>query len=292
VGKFNLSIYQSQHIPITDLNHWQRANGSLRALAGTQTSSEHAGDEVIDVLLTVAPGTSLHVGVSLLLEALGGGVELEGPQEVVGLLELVTDGPDLVDEILDAGDTVVLGEDGLNNGVVVEGNSGAVDLTVATSVDELLDGGAGGVTVGDEGLDLADHVPGGSVESHEDTVVDLAETEELHDLLLLGGKLVDTSDTDNEGNLSLTLNKEGTGLLGVTLALDKSGISSGVLGGVGSGVLLSDGSLGGVLSLAGLAGLNKSLEDLGVTSGLLDEVLGNDGGLRLLLCPKTHQKMS
>ena len=43
--------------------------------------------------------------MSLLLEALKGGVELEGPQEVVGFLEVGTDGNDLMDEVFNARDT-------------------------------------------------------------------------------------------------------------------------------------------------------------------------------------------
>jgi hypothetical protein len=129
--------------------------------------------------------------VSLLLESAVGGGQLEGPQEVVGLLELGTAGGDLVDQVLDAGNAV-LAKGALDDAVVGEGNPAAVDLSVATLVDELADGGAGGVAVGDEGLDPLDHVDSGLVELHEDSVVDLSQTQELEDLLGLGGQLVDT----------------------------------------------------------------------------------------------------
>jgi len=227
--------------------------------------------------------------VSLLLEALGGGVELEGPQEVVGSLEVVANGPDLVDEVLNAGNTLGA-ELALNDGVVVQGDSGAVDLAEAAGVDQLADGGAGGETVGDEVLNLADHVPGGLVELHKHTVVDLTETEELHDLSLLGGELVDTADSHDEGDLGLTLDEEGTGLLGITAGLDKAGILSGVLLGVLLSVGKSSLALGGVGSLCSLAGLNDGLEDVGVTGSLLDEVLGHNSSAFLGGLPKTTSR--
>ena len=59
-------------------------------------------------------------------------------------------------------------------------------------VDELADGVAGWVAVGDVGLDNSDHVDGGAVELDDHTVVELTKTEQLHDLLLLGWELVNT----------------------------------------------------------------------------------------------------
>lgn len=129
--------------------------------------------------------------MSLLLEATDGVGELEGPEEVVGLLEVGTAGDDLVDEVLHAVDALST-ELTSNDAVVGERDSASVDLTVTALVDELGDGGTGGETVGDERLDNADHVPGGLVQLDEDGVVDLSKSEELEDLLGLGGKLVDT----------------------------------------------------------------------------------------------------
>jgi len=96
-----------------------------------------------------------------------------------------------VDEILDAVDTL-LSESLLNDGVVAKSDSGSVDLTETSLVDELADSVSGGVTVGDVGLDHADHVDSGAVELDEDTVVELSKSKKLHDLLGLGGKLVNT----------------------------------------------------------------------------------------------------
>ena len=65
-------------------------------------SSHHASDELIDLLFTVAPGTSLVIWVSLLFEALKWGGKFEWPKEVVGLLEVGSNSPDLVNQVLDA----------------------------------------------------------------------------------------------------------------------------------------------------------------------------------------------
>ena len=199
--------------------------------------SEHALNQWVNELFSVTPVSSSLEGVSLMRETSSGSSELEGPQEVVGFLEVGADGNDLMDEVFNARDTR-LAKNAINDGVVIERNSGAVNLTEAAAVDELLDGGAGGVAVGDEGLNVADHVPGGLVKLDESTVVELAESEELHDLLLLGGKLVDTSDSDDKGNLGLRLDEEVSVLLGVTSALDEGGISGGILGGVLLSVLV------------------------------------------------------
>jgi len=56
--------------------------------------------------------------VSLLFEATDGGGQLEGPQEVIGFLEVRADGPDFVDKVLNAGDAE-FAKDLLDDRVVV-----------------------------------------------------------------------------------------------------------------------------------------------------------------------------
>ncbi len=103
---------------------------------------------------------------------------------------------------------------------------------------------------------------------------------------MLGGKLVDTSNSDNKSNLGLGFDKEVSGLLGVTLGSDKCLISSSVLVGVLLCVLVSDGSLFSALFLGGITVGFVSSEELGGSSGLLKNILGDNS------CPKTHQQMS
>ena len=152
----------------------------------------HLADESVDVLLTVTSVTTLDEVLDLAgVEATVGVGELEGPEEVVGLLEVGADGVDLVDQVFHA-DNAILAEVLLNELVVGKGNALLVDLSVATLVDELTDGLEVGVTVGDEGVDNGQHLLGGLGETDEDTVVDLEQTEELQDLAGLGSDLVDT----------------------------------------------------------------------------------------------------
>jgi hypothetical protein len=162
--------------------------------------------------------------------------ELEGPQEVGGLLEVGADSEDLVDQILHA-DNAVLGKVLLDNGVVGKSNALLVDLTVTTLVDELTDSLEVGVTPGDEGLDDLKHLDGGLGQADEDTVVDLEKTEELEGLALLGVNLVDTLDTDNEGELGLSGDVERALLLGDTLKADLLTLCITVLLDVGLGAL-------------------------------------------------------
>ena len=129
--------------------------------------------------------------MSLLLESLERGRELEGPEEVVSLLKVGSNGGDLVNKIFNADDSVGT-EDLLDDGVLDERDSGLVDLAVASLVDELSNGGGGGVSVGHVRLYSSDHVDGGLVKLDEDSVVELSESEESQDLLALGVELVDT----------------------------------------------------------------------------------------------------
>jgi hypothetical protein len=155
------------------------------------------------VLLTVAKVTALDVVLELAgTEATSGVGELEGPEEVGGLLEVGANGVDLVDQVLHA-DNAVLGKVLLDDGVVGEGNALLVDLGVSALVDKLTDGLQVGVTVGNERLDDLEHLGGSLGQTDEDTVVDLKKTEELESLALLGVDLVDTLDAGNEDELGL-----------------------------------------------------------------------------------------
>jgi hypothetical protein len=123
--------------------------------------------------------------VSLGGKALLGRAELEGPEEVVGLLELGTNGDNLVDEVLNASEAD-LAESSLYDGVVTQRNSLAVDLAVASLVDKLSDQTLRRIAVGNVGLNSSDHVPGSLVESNEHSVVELSQSQELEDLFAGG----------------------------------------------------------------------------------------------------------
>jgi hypothetical protein len=165
-----------------------------RSLTPSHTTSlVHLANKVVDEELTVSKVTALDEVLELAgAETTSGGRELEGPEEVGGLLEVGADSVDLVDEVLNA-DNAVLAEVRLDDLVVGEREALLVDLSVAALVDELTDGLQVRVSVGDEGLDDLEHLGGGLGQLDEDAVVDLEETEKLEGLALLGVDLVDTA---------------------------------------------------------------------------------------------------
>lgn len=209
-------------------------------------------------------------------EATVGVGQLEGPQEVVGLLEVGANSVDLVDQILHA-DNAELAEVLLDDLVVGEGNTLLVDLAVTALVEELTDGLQVGVTVGDVGVDNGQHLLGSLGQADEGTAVDLEQTEELQDLAGLGGNLVDTVwkesvkcrisskkleidiplDTDNEDQLGLVIDVEVTLLAGSAGQADLLTLSIAVLLDVGLSALEDNATL----LLVGLVG-NSSQQEI------------------------------
>ena len=172
------------------------------------------------MLLPVTGVTALDVADELPWAPATNGVgELEGPEAGSNLLEVGAAGGDLVDEVLNADDTV-LAELLLDDGVVGDGDALAVDLGVTALVDELTDGLEVDLTVGNVRVDDLEHLLGGLGDADKDTVVDLEKTEKLEDLLGLGGDLGDTLQADNEVDLGLGWDVEVTSLAGLTLETD------------------------------------------------------------------------
>ena len=218
-------------------------------------------------MLVVTELTVLIEVAELLAVATSRSVELESPQEVVGLLEVRTNSVDLVDCVLLGVDTE-LAEDLLNELIVGKGNSLTVDLSITSLVDEGADGLEVGITVHDVGLDSTEHLNGRLVELNKDGVVDLSETEELKDLADLGVSLVDTTDSGDNGELTLGLEEVTTSLTGLSSLLDEVSVHLLVL----SSILLST-------LKSQLSALSLSLFDL--LGGLL--VLSLEVSITLLL---------
>jgi hypothetical protein len=93
-------------------------------------------------------------------------------------------------------------------------------MVIMLTVDEFADGLLVGVTVRNEGLNNLQHLQGGLGEPDEDTIVDLQQAKELQSLALLRINLVDTLDTDDEGELVLGRDVKLVLLLGLTLQAD------------------------------------------------------------------------
>mmetsp|Transcript_33672 Transcript_33672/g.95271 ORF Transcript_33672/g.95271 Transcript_33672/m.95271 type:complete len:306 (+) Transcript_33672:36-953(+) len=234
----------------------------------------HLADQVVDLVIPAAGLATVDVVQALLGHATQRGRQLKGPQEVGGLLEGWAARVDLVDEVLNA-DDVVLAQGLLNDSVVGERDPVLVDLAVAALVDQLTDGLEVGEAPGDVGLHIPQHVHGSLVDPHEDTVVDLAEAEQLQDLPGLGMHVVDTADANHEHDLSLRGHMEAT--LGLGLALQADEVI--LLGTVLSHIVLR--ALENLLALplggCGLSGSVRGLlgGPLLVALALLENSLGN-----------------
>lgn len=223
-------------------------------------------------LLPVTSVTTLNVADELPGPPATGGVgELEGPERGSGLLEVGTASGNLVDEVLKTDDTV-LAELLLNDGVVGDGDSLAVNLGVASLVDKLSDSLEVNLTVGDVRVDKVKHLLGSLGDTNEDTVVDLKESEKLEDLLGLGGNLGDTLKSDDEVDLGLSRDVEVTSLPRLTLESDLLLLGVEVLLDILVGPLENDLSLG-LLSLPSLSGSSQ----LGLSAGLVGAPLLEQG---------------
>jgi len=145
--------------------------------------------------------------------------ELEWPEEVCGLLERWSDGENFVDQILNGNDTE-LAKVGLDDGIVGQRNSLAIDLSITSLVEKFSNRLEVGLSICDIWLDQSQHLRSCLGELDEDTVVDLQQTKELHDLSWLGGNLVYTLDSNDECKFGLSWYVEVTILLGSTLQTD------------------------------------------------------------------------
>lgn len=118
-----------------------------------------------------------------------------------------SNGEDFVDQIFNA-DDAKLTESFLDYLVLVDDDSLSINLTETSLVDQLSDGFKVGVPEGDERLSNTEHFSGGFVDFDEDSIVDLSESEELHDLPGLGGDVVYTPKSDNKGESGISWNVE------------------------------------------------------------------------------------
>jgi len=160
------------------------------------------------VVLSVTPITTVVERVSLVDVSTSGGGKLEGPDGVVGFLEVGTDSEDFFNKVFNT-QNVVLGEGSGDNLVGSDGDSLLVDLQVTSLVEQLGDGLSVRVTVGDVRVDVLKHVKSGLVNSNESGVVNLSKSEESEDSLGSGVDVVDTSDSDDEEKLGFSRDKEG-----------------------------------------------------------------------------------
>lgn len=87
----------------------------------------------------------------------------------------------------------MLAEGLVNDAGISQWDSGSVNLSVSSLVDEILDGLSSWVSVSDEWLDSSDHGHSSLVKLNKNGVVKLSKSQQLHNLLALWAQLVDTT---------------------------------------------------------------------------------------------------
>jgi len=110
-------------------------------------------DEIVDLVFSVTEVTTFNevVGDTSVTSSWAG--EFESPEEVVGSLEVWSNSEDFVDQIFGGLDTNVSNVF-VNDSVVREGDSLAVDLAVSALVDQFTDSLQVWITPGDEWLSI------------------------------------------------------------------------------------------------------------------------------------------
>lgn len=92
------------------MHHKPRINCDILTAHGKHPqltiNSVHPPDHSVDLIFPVASVSSLHKVCGLLVHATTRGRQLEGPQEVVGGLEVLSNCIDLMDEVLDTDDAI------------------------------------------------------------------------------------------------------------------------------------------------------------------------------------------
>jgi hypothetical protein len=121
------------------------------------------------------------------------------PQEVVGFLEMWSNLMDLLNQVLNTGDTK-LSKVLFNNSIISQRDSCSVDLSESSFVDKITDCLSIWVSVGDKRFNSLKHVKSGLVDSDEGSVVQLSQSEQSEDFLNSWVDVVDTLDSDNESN--------------------------------------------------------------------------------------------
>ena len=91
----------------------------------------------------------------------------------------------------------------------------SVDFAIASLEDKSFNGFPGGVSVCDVGFDSPEHIDGGLVDSDENSVMELSQSEESHDSNDLGVELVNTSDSNDKGESGFSGHMDLSGMFGL-----------------------------------------------------------------------------
>ena len=95
----------------------------------------HLSDQAIDVILPVSMVTAFNKVCSLLSISTASIAQFEWPQEIIGFLEMLSNGEDLVDKILHT-DDAILAKALLNDGIVSKGRPSLFNFAKSSFVDQ------------------------------------------------------------------------------------------------------------------------------------------------------------
>jgi hypothetical protein len=223
----------------------------------------HARNEVVDQFSAVTSITTFREVSALVSVTTERGRELKRPEEVISLLEAWSASDDLVDEVLHAGDT--LATKVLSNDLVArKRNTLLVNLAETALVDQAAHSLKARGTICDVRLNNLKHVQGGLVGTNEHTIVDLTKTEQLENLLGLGGHAVDTTNTDYKKNFGFCRLVEVAVVLGLATQANEVVLSGLVFTSILASIAKSDlASESGSLQSLGAGGSTRGGDSLG-----------------------------
>jgi len=164
-------------------------------------------NEAVNLVLAISGISSFLEVNSLLLITAPWRVKLEWPQKFVGVLEILSNSVDLVDEIFNTHNSLVV-KSLLNERIVGDGNSLASDLQESTFVNEMLDSLQIWGSVSNVRFNQLQHLADGSVQSNKNSIVDLSQTKQLQNLSSLGVNSIDTSNTNDDSKTRLRFSEE------------------------------------------------------------------------------------
>jgi len=133
-------------------------------------------NKLVNEVFSWTVSTSVKIAVSLLLDSSSWRVESEWEEEVVDFLELRTKVIDLIDDVLDASDTM-LSKTLFNDFVLNERDSLSVEFSKSSLVDKILDGALRWESIGNIWLDLSEHVHRSLIILNEYSISDLGKSE-------------------------------------------------------------------------------------------------------------------
>jgi len=142
-------------------------------------------------------------------------VQLEGPEEVGRIFEVLAHCEYFVDQVLHANE-VLLPQGLLNDRVGGQRGTPMVNLRKASLVNQVPNALLIRISPGNVRLTNSEHVDCGLVQLDKNAVVDLPQSEQLESLANLRMDLVDTSNTDDKGEFGLSWDIEVTLISGLS----------------------------------------------------------------------------